>query len=612
MRGYIYLLVLLFGSCSQQQKKDDPESSIDKVLGFYVQSVKELQNQTEQLEGLAIQFEDSVAIRNAFQDSRNKYKEIEALFEYYNPELGKKINGPAITKNDIHAPERIIRPTGFQVLEELIFPVFDSASKEEIIQEAKRINTRMKLISRDAEFLQLNNENVFEALKGEFVRVGSLGLSAFDCPVTMNAIPEVGHALIGVKEVLDIYAAQVSEELRNENNLKFEKAFEYLQKNNQFLEFNRLEFITEHLQPLYKQLFIVQEALNIANNTFATPVDYSNSTLFTNDFFEINFFAPNDNKLPNQPAIELGKSLFYDQRLSSDNSRSCATCHNPDKAFTDGLPKSIAVNGSPVKRNSPTLLNAGYQQHQFYDSRVQLLETQIKDVIGNADEMHGDFIHATGKISDESAYKTLTSNAYGTDSITTEEVLKALSSYVRSLASFNSRFDKYLAGDKSQLTSQEIKGFDLYMGKAKCGTCHFTPLFNGTLPPHYMDSESEVIGVPAESVITEATIDQDSGRYYKYGGNYNLFAFKTPTVRNAELTAPYMHNGVYETLDEVMDFYNRGGGAGIGIDLEHQTLPTDPLNLTEEEIQNVIAFIKTLTDNSGTAYSTGKEIAEVN
>lgn len=411
MRGYIYILfALLLTACGQKKSQTTSTdfNTSEEVLGLYIQSVNELQKETANLEKLAKEFSDTTAIKIAFQESRNRYKEIETLFEFFNPELGKKLNGPAIYKSDIHAPERVIPPSGFQVLEELIFPEFNLEGKEEIIQETRRINSRITIVNRDSEFMQLTDENIFEAIKGEFIRIGSLGLSAFDCPVTLNSIVETEHALKGVQGILSIYESDLSEEIRNSNQARFDEAFTFLKENNEFLSFPRLRFITEHLQPLYKQVFIVQKEAQIAENKFSTPVDYSNQTLFTNNFFDINFFAPNDNKLPNKPAIELGKSLFYDQRLSSTNDRSCATCHIPQKAFADGLPKSIAVNGSPVKRNSPTLLNAGFQQHQFYDSRVQLLETQIKDVIGNPDEMHGDFDNATIKISSETDSNDLT------------------------------------------------------------------------------------------------------------------------------------------------------------------------------------------------------------
>ena len=132
------------------------------------------------------------------------------------------------------------------------------------------------------------------------------------------------------------------------------------------------------------------------------------------------------------------------------------------------------------------------------------------------------------------------------------------------------------------------------MGKALCATCHFMPLTSGTVPPFFTDTEKEVIGVPETAANKE--LDDDLGFYFMYEEPIQLGMFKTPTVRNAELTAPYMHNGVYESLEEVIDFYNKGGGGGLGFDLPHQTLPFDNLELTAEEQQALIAFLKTLTD----------------
>jgi cytochrome c peroxidase len=135
------------------------------------------------------------------------------------------------------------------------------------------------------------------------------------------------------------------------------------------------------------------------------------------------------------------------------------------------------------------------------------------------------------------------------------------------------------------------------MGKAKCGTCHFAPLFNGTVPPVYLRTEQEVIGVPRTAKIVNASIDGDVGRFAINGYVAHKYAFKTPTVRNSSLTAPYMHNGVFPTLEQVMDFYNRGGGAGIGVrGVEHQTLSPDPLHLTPSEQQAIIAFLRSLED----------------
>ncbi len=185
------------------------------------------------------------------------------------------------------------------------------------------------------------------------------------------------------------------------------------------------------------------------------------------------------------------------------------------------------------------------------------------------------------------------------DSAVSNEVRRAVAAYVRSLTSLNSRFDRYVRGEDVPYSSEERLGFNLFMGKGLCGTCHFAPLFNGTVPPAYTQTESEVIGVPSRAVTRNASIDPDLGRFAITRRPTQRHAFKTPTLRNVELTAPYMHNGVYRTLEEVLDFYNRGGGAGIGSEVPNQTLPFDKLDLTTAEQRAIIAFLRTLTDTTG-------------
>ncbi len=153
-----------------------------------------------------------------------------------------------------------------------------------------------------------------------------------------------------------------------------------------------------------------------------------------------------------------------------------------------------------------------------------------------------------------------------------------------------------MQGDKSKLTRKEKQGFNLFMGKAKCATCHFTPVFNGTTPPLFNKSEAEVLGVPASRDTVKPVIDPDEGRYSLYHYPQYKHAFKTPTVRNITKTAPYMHNGVYRTLDEVLEFYNKGGGTGLGMKIDNQTLSGDRLNLTKGEMKAIIAFLGALED----------------
>ena len=155
-----------------------------------------------------------------------------------------------------------------------------------------------------------------------------------------------------------------------------------------------------------------------------------------------------------------------------------------------------------------------------------------------------------------------------------------------------------MRGEISSLPVEVKRGFNLFAGKANCGTCHFMPVFNGTVPPYFFDTDGEVLGVPDE---TGKKLDSDIGRQgivlnqYRY--EFLSHMFKTPTVRNVELTSPYMHNGTYSSLEEVMEFYNKGGGKGLGFDVPNQTLSHDNLNLTPEEIDDIISFMKALTDN---------------
>jgi cytochrome c peroxidase len=225
--------------------------------------------------------------------------------------------------------------------------------------------------------------------------------------------------------------------------------------------------------------------------------------------------------------------------------------------------------------------------------------------VHNTDEMGGSLKANAAEIKNIPAYKDLFTKAYPGEInlFAPYNVANAISSYVRSLTSFNSKFDKVMRNEnKTSFSRSEKNGFNLFAGKAKCATCHFIPVFNGLLPPHYSDTESEVLGVPAHASKTKPELDKDLGKFDFTRSEIHKFAFKTPGLRNIDLTAPYMHNGVFNTLDEVVDFYNNGGGAGLGIAPENLTLPPDKLNLTKSEMRDIVSFMKTLTDTTGRNY----------
>ena len=335
----------------------------------------------------------------------------------------------------------------------------------------------------------------------------------------------------------------------------------------------------------------------------------SATTVFDSGAFDaIAFAAPQTEAAP--PArVALGRALFFDARLSGGNVVACANCHLPERAFTDGRTRSLSRSGTAALRNAPTIINAGLQAGSFYDLRTTYLEDQVTDVVRNAEEMHGSVDAAAATLARDSMYARLFADAFPRRTsavISGQEVRAAIAAYVRSLQALNSRVDQAFRGDTRAITVDERLGLNLFMGKAKCATCHFAPLFNGTVPPMYQESEVEVLGVPAAAVVRGATVDPDSGRFRVTRSAPHLFAFRTPSVRNVALTAPYMHNGVYRTLDEVVDFYNRGGGAGIGIALPNQTLPTDRLGLTAREQRAIVRFMLALTDTAGVSATGAK------
>lgn len=206
---------------------------------------------------------------------------------------------------------------------------------------------------------------------------------------------------------------------------------------------------------------------------------------------------------------------------------------------------------------------------------------------------------AAQRLGTDLAYREAFARAFhhrSDSALTGRAVRMALAAYVRSLSALNSRFDRAARGDSEALTPAERRGFTLFMGKGRCGACHFLPFFNGTMPPDFVISEPEIIGVPERPAARHARLDPDPGRAGVDHEPTHGAAFKVPTLRNIALTAPYMHNGAFATLDQVINLYNRGGGAGIGARVRGQTLPSRPLHLAAAERSDLRAFLGALTD----------------
>ncbi|RMG03493.1 MAG: cytochrome-c peroxidase [Nitrospirae bacterium] len=296
--------------------------------------------------------------------------------------------------------------------------------------------------------------------------------------------------------------------------------------------------------------------------------------------------------------IELGKKLFFDRRLSGDGTMSCATCHNPETGFTDALAISLSYPTTRHWRNTPTIINVRYGKHFFWDGRAATLEEQALFPIMSAFEMNQNLDFLEEELKEIPAYRDAFSRVFGGE-ITRERVVSAISAFERTIVSYDSPLDRYLKGDRNALTSEELMGLKLFEGKARCILCH-----NG---PNLTDEMFYNIGVPENPSVQDdprvaATrrfvakvsgfenferITEDPGRYIVTKDEKDWKAFKTPSLREIALTAPYMHNGVFKTLDEVIEFFNRGGG-----DSKNKTRLIRPLNLTGEEKRALKAFLE--------------------
>lgn len=288
--------------------------------------------------------------------------------------------------------------------------------------------------------------------------------------------------------------------------------------------------------------------------------------------------------------IDLGRLLFFDPVLSGNGKLSCATCHDPDKGFSDGLACSIGINGTEVKRSAPTLWNVAYLKKFFWDARASSLEDQAKGPLYSEDEMGSSWELIDEKLNRLPVYRRMFAEAFGRHSlarITEHEVLTAISAFESSLISLNSRYDQYAHGYHSALTEEEIAGMNVFRSfVARCAECHTPPLFTnqqlaviGTPEP-----EGKGFDIGAEEPLNDST---------QKGG------FKVPSLRNIALTAPYFHSGRFSTLLETVEFYTLGRGHAVPdtLDLKIHWHIWEP-NLSDMELGLLVKFLGTLTDES--------------
>ena len=266
--------------------------------------------------------------------------------------------------------------------------------------------------------------------------------------------------------------------------------------------------------------------------------------------------------------IDLGRRLFHDRRLSRDRTISCASCHDPKRAFSSPQPRAVGVFGRVGRRNAPSLINRGYGRGFFWDARIATLEEQVLKPIEDPNEMDLPVAEAAARVG-----------------LSPTALSHALASYVRSILSGNSPYDRYINGDRSALSETQQAGLRIFRGKGNCTACHVGPTFS--------DERTHNTGAAWRNGRLH-----DEGRFIVTGKTEDRGAFKTPTLRDVARTAPYMHDGHLATLDEVVKFYDEGGRANPNLDPEIR-----PLRLTTPEKRALVAFLGglsgTIRDGSG-------------
>lgn len=308
--------------------------------------------------------------------------------------------------------------------------------------------------------------------------------------------------------------------------------------------------------------------------------------------------VPEDNPITPEK-VELGKRLFFDARLSADGSLACVSCHLPDQGWTTNTPLSPAYPTNMERRNSQTLINVAYHKALLWDGRAGALEKQALGPIQNPLHMNQNLDLLVEKLKAVPDYVERFQKVFGT-SVSPEGLGKALAAFERTLITRNAPFDRYMEGDRHAISESALRGMELFKGKARCILCH-----NG---PNFSDSQFHNLGVPAAPLLAHPLVQaairfdakrmnvqeyqqvkEDLGRYLVTKEEQDKGAFKTPTLRNVTQRDPYMHNGVFQSLEEVIDFYDRGGGAVSG-----KSPLVQPLGLTPQEKRDLLAFLQAL------------------
>ena len=553
--------------------------------------------------------QDIARIKNEIRSSRNVLKGADIWLRYLDPNTYRKLNGPLPVEWETEVFEKFEKPYRRDGAGLTLAALYLDEAHPDRDTLLSLINTSIdaaKVYSADSITKNLNDYHHFYLCNRLFLlNLAAIYTTGFECPDTNRIVPELRLMLEDVNQTYQSFNESFPATAIPENYLRlYRKAIDFCNaQTTRYTGFDHFTFIKDYVNPLYA---INQQLILDYKVTSRSMVDYSlnkNSTsIFSKDVYNGQnakgiFLRVKDTAV--LAAIDkIGKLLFYDPLLSGNNMRSCASCHQPTRFFTDTMRAThFQYNHKDfLARNTPSLINAGYNHLIMADGLHFTLQNQTKAVITNPIEMGCTEQEVLRKVMSCKTYKTAFTKllAYTPQEteVTFDHIASAITFYYgkfsKAAAPFDDQMNKTATADAATR-----HGFNLFMSKAQCGTCHFVPQFNGVKPP-FIGSEFEVLGVPADTAFK--ALSPDKGRFNVNPASETMNAFRTGSLRNAAHTAPYMHNGVFATLTQVVDFYDAGGGAGRGLNVSNQTLSADSLHLTKMEKADLLYFITSLTE----------------
>jgi len=554
---------------------------------------------------------DIEIIQQKISSVRLKMKALDFWLRYLEPVAYKKINGPLPVEWETEVFEKFEKPykrngAGLSLAE--LYLDAPAINKDSLISLIRQSGEALNVFRADSitSFFQ-RPDHFFFANRLFLLNLAAIYTTGFECPDSARVIPELAYMLKAINGIYTSFMNSFPNDSLSQDYLSLYASMQQFvsAQNNTPSGFDHYHFIKNYVNPLFglNQQFI--------HRYRAISKNYNDYSLNNNcwSIFDKNLYKGQNEKgiyiaVDDTAALnairETGRLLFYDPILSGNGKRSCASCHKPTEYFTDTAFATSLQFGETdrLPRNTPSLINAVYNHLLMLDGKHYTLQNQAKEVMVNPVEMGSASTEIISNVMSCNTYKKafqryvkLTPNY---PQLSLEHIVSAITLYYSGFSKFSSPFDRSINGDEKEITAESIKGFNIFMSKAQCATCHFVPQFNGVKPP-YIGSEFEVLGVPQDAAYHQ--LSKDSGRCNVNAAYETLHAFRTGSIRNSSFTEPYMHNGVFKTMDEVIDFYDTGGGVGHGFSVENQTLSADSLHLSVAEKGALKMFLKTLDEN---------------